>query len=193
MDVFVLKGSVTGRMTDEEFFRFCSENPDLRIERNSNLEIIIMSPVTTISGHFSGEILRQLSNWAVENDNGIAFDSSTGFTLPDKSVFSPDASWISNAKWSLLSTEDKDRFAPVCPEFIVEVKSKSDYLPDLKSKMNKWLANGAQLGWLIDPYDKKIYIFRPGKQSEVIAGFDQKILGEGPVEGFILDLSRLKI
>ena len=151
MDVFVLKDSITGRMTDEEFFRFCLENPDLRIERNSNLEIVVMSPVTTKSGNHSGEVFRQLSNWAIATKGGLAFDASAGFTLSDRSVLSPDASWVSKEKWSTLSEEEKDRFAPVCPDFVIEVRSKSDIQEDLKKKMRIWMKNGCKLGWLIDP------------------------------------------
>lgn len=193
MDVFVLKDSITGGMTDEEFLKFCLGNPDLRIERNSNLETVIRSPVTSKSGNHSGEIFRQLSNWAMVNNKGLAFDSSSGFTLPDRSVLSPDASWVSNEKWNNISEEDKDRFAPVCPEFVIEVRSKSDYLDDLKQKMKVWLKNGALLGWLIDPREKVSFIFRPGMPEKEIKGLNQKISGEGPIEGFKLDLSLLKV
>lgn len=103
MDVFVLKDSITGGMTDEEFLKFCLENPGLRIERNSNLEIMIMSPVTTLSGFYSTEIIRQLSFWSVQDGRGLAFDASTGFTLPDRSVLSPDASWMLIEKWNALT------------------------------------------------------------------------------------------
>ncbi len=188
-----MKDSITGGMTDEEFLKFCLENPDLRIERNSNLEIVIMSPATSKSGNHSGEIFRQLSNWAMVNNKGLAFDSSAGFTLPDRSVLSPDASWVSNEKWNCISEEDKDKFAPVCPELVIEVRSKSDYLDDLKQKMNVWIKNGAHLGWLIDPREKVSFIFRPGIQEKEIKGLNQKISGEGPIEGFMLDLSLLKV
>lgn len=193
MDVFVLRDSITGRMTDEEFLKFCLENPDLRIERNSNLEIVIMSPVTSKSGNHSGEIFRQLSNWAMINNKGLAFDSSAGFTLPDRSVLSPDAAWVSNEKWDSISEDDQDKFAPVCPEFVIEVRSKSDYLDDLKKKMKLWISNGAVLAWLIDPREEVSYIFRPGMSEKEIKGLNQKILGAGPVTGFELDLSLLKV
>lgn len=191
MDVFVLKDSVTGSMTDEEFFRFCSENPDLRIERTSNLEIIIMSPVSTLSSFHSSEIFSQLANWAKEEKKGLAFDSSTGFTLPDKSVLSPDACWVSKEKWNSLSDNDKDRFAPLCPEFIIEVRSKSDHIEDLRKKMNAWINNGAQLAWLIDPRDRFSIVYRRGKAEEKIEGME-KLYGEGPVDGLVLDLTLLK-
>jgi Uma2 family endonuclease len=193
MDAVVLKDRFSTAMTDEEFLWFCTENKDLRIERNSHLEIIIMSPVSSRSGHWSGEVFRQLANWSMRQGAGIHFDSSTGFTLPDRSVFSPDASWVSLEKWNVLSEEDKDRFAPICPEFVIEVRSKSDNIEDLKEKMAAWLKNGAQLAWLIDPRDGVTYIFRPGKEAEKVTGFDKKIEGEGPVKGFVLDLSLLRI
>src|SRR5688572_15045781 len=125
MEALILRDSITGSMTDEEFLRFCLENPGLRIERNSNLEIVIMSPVSTLSGLHSSEIFAQLYQWNKRYGKGVVFDSSTGFTLPDRSVLSPDASYLSTAKWENLSDDDKNKFAPVCPEFVVEVRSKS--------------------------------------------------------------------
>jgi Uma2 family endonuclease len=116
MEAVVLKDSITGNMSDEEFFRFCLENKDLRIERNSNLEIIIMSPVTTKYSFYSGAVYVQLYNWNAREKKGIAFDSSAGFTLSDRSVLSPDASWVSREVWDSLSEEDQNRFAPICPE-----------------------------------------------------------------------------
>lgn len=189
----MLKDSITGSMTEEEFLRFCLENPGLRIERNSNLEVIIMSPVTTLSGFFSAEVCGQLRDWNKKTKTGIVFDSSTGFTLPDRSVFSPDASWVSKDKWNSLSEEDKNRFAPLCPEFIIEVRSKSDSLEDLKKKMSMWIANQAQLAWLIDPIDKKSYVFHSDGSIKEINGFDKKIMGTEPVKGFELDLCSLEI
>lgn len=193
MDTVVLKDRFSTGMTDEEFLWFCQENKDLKIERNSNLEIIIMSPVTTKSNYGSGAAFAQLYMWSIKNKNGYAFDSSTGFTLPDRSVFSPDASWVSLEKWNALSEEDKDRFAPVCPEFVIEVRSKSDSLEDLQKKMLVWIKNGTQLAWLIDPREKTSYIYRPEKEMEEVKGLDVKISGEGPVDGFDLDLSLLKM
>jgi Uma2 family endonuclease len=193
MDVFVLKDSVTGNMTDAEFLRFCLENPDLRIERNSNLEIIIMSPVTTLSSFHSTEIIRQLSNWSVHDGRGLAFDSSTGFTLPDRSVLSPDASWLMIEKWNALSNEEKDRFAPVCPDFVIEVRSKSDHIDDLLQKMKVWIKNGAAEVWLIDPREATSYTLDASGALERYEGFARKLAGKGMIKGFELDLSRLKI
>lgn len=193
MDVFVLKDSVTGGMTDAEFLRFCLENPDLRIERDSNLEIIIKSPVSTLFGFHSTEIIRQLSNWSVQDGTGLAFDSSTGFTLPDRSVLSPDASWMLIEKWNALTIEEKDRFAPVCPDFVIEVRSKSDHIEDLLKKMKVWIKNGASEAWLIDPREAASYIFYADGTEARYKGFTRKLAGKGLVKGFELDLSRLKI
>ncbi len=191
MEALVLRDSITGSMTNEEFLKFCLENPGLRIERNSNLEIIIMSPVSTLSGRYSSEIFGQLYIWNRNQGQGIVFDASTGFALTDRSVLSPDASWISKKRWNVLSEEDKNKFAPICPEFIIEVRSKSDNIDDLKKKMTVWLKNGAQLGWLIDPIEKTSYIFRFNSGIEKIEGFKGTIKAEGIVEGFELDLSLL--
>lgn len=193
METIILKDRVTSSMTDEEFLWFCLENKDLRIERNSNLEIIIMSPVTTKSNYGSGAAFAQLYMWSIQTKKGYAFDSSTGFTLPDRSVFSPDASWVSKEKWSALSDDDKDRFAPICPEFIIEVRSKSDSLEDLQKKMFVWITNGAQSAWLIDPIEKTSYLYQPNQNVELVRGLETKIEGEGPIKGFILDLALLKI
>ncbi len=193
METIILKDRVTNKMTDEEFLWFCQENKDLRIERNSNLEILLMSPVTSLSGFWNAEILRQLATWAIEQKGGFVFDSSTGFTLPDRSVLSPDASWISKGKWQALSDEDQNKFAPICPEFVIEIKSKSDSLEDLQTKMKNWVSNGAQLAWLIDPSQKKSFIYKSTGEMEKVEGFDKKLKGEGLVEGFVLDLNLIKL
>ncbi len=192
MNAFILRGSFTGKMTDEEFLKFCLDNPELRIERNSNLEIVIMSPAGSLSGLFSGEVYGQLRDWNKITQTGFVFVSSAGFTLPDRSVFSPDASWIRKDRWQALSKEQRRGFAPICPEFIIEVKSPSDLLSDLKKKMALWIQNGAQLAWLIDPFDETVYIFRPNGSEQVIEGFNQGVRGEGDLEGFVLDTSPLQ-
>ncbi len=188
----VLRDGITSSMTDEEFLRFCLENKDLRIERNSNREIIFMPPVTTLSGYSSGAAFYQLKDWRLKDNRGIAFDSPAGFTLPDQSVRSPDASWVSKGKWDKLTDEDKNKFAPICPEFVIEVKSKSDSMDDLKEKMKTWIKNRAQLGWLIDPPTKSAFIYRPGR-PETDASGENRLTGEGPVKGFVLEFSQLTI
>jgi Uma2 family endonuclease len=193
MDTIILKDRITTRLTDEEFFWFCQENRDLRIERNNKLEIVIMAPVTTLSNYSSGSAFAQLYLWSLQSKTGLAFDSSTGFTLPDRSVYSPDAAWVSFARWNKLSTEEKDRFAPVCPDFVIEVKSKYDHMTDLHEKMQTWLNNGSLLGWLINPQDEVVFIYTRNRPTEQFHGFGKKLAGEAPVDGFSLDLSLLRI
>lgn len=173
-------------MSDEEFEKFCRKNRDLRIERNSNLEISIISPNTPLSGTHETEVLRQLSNWNIDKKTGIVFSSSAGFTLPDNSILSPDASWMSNERWASVTKEERDKFSHVCPEFVIEVRSKSDIIKALKEKMETWIRNGAQLGWLIDAKNRTAWIYRPAKNPVEIT--DLIILGEAPVESFNLDL-----
>ncbi|HEY0743380.1 MAG TPA: Uma2 family endonuclease [Chryseosolibacter sp.] len=179
-----MKDSTGRKMNDEEFERFCLANPDLRIERNSNLEILIMSPNTPLSGQHGAEILRQLLNWNFENNKGVVFDASAGFTLPDRSILSPDASWMSHERWASVSPDEREKFSRVCPEFVIEVRS--DSFKDLKSKMESWVRNGAKLGWLIDPKRNTHWIYRPGADPVEIN--NELIPGEGSVEGFILDM-----
>jgi len=191
MEAIILKDTVTGRLTDDEFYRFCMDNRDLKIERNNKLEIIIMSPTNSFSGKINTEILRQLSNWNFETKKGEVFDSSSGFLLPDRSVFSPDAAWVSKAKWEALTEEQKNSFAPVCPEFVIEVRSKSDRLEDVQNKMAKWISNGVVAGWIIDPLDQKVYLYAASGQFAV-SDFQEKLSNQELLPGFALDLSLLR-
>ena len=180
-------------MTDEEFFNFCQANTDINIERNAQREIVIMSPTGSRTGAVSLKIATQLEIWNEQSGSGIVFDSSTGFTLPDGSVLSPDASWLPLEKWKLLSEEEQRRFAPVCPEFVVELKSESDRLSDLQQKMENWLANGALLGWLIVAEEEKVYIYQAGKSRQEHRGFDSDLSAEPVLNGFALKLTKLRI
>jgi Uma2 family endonuclease len=188
-----LKGEVFDRMTEEEFFCFCQDNKDMRIERNHLHEILVMSPTGSLSGIFNGEIFRQLANWNAINKKGYAFDSSTGFTLPDKAVFSPDASWASAEKWEKLTQEEKLRFAPICPEFIIELKSPSDDVEVLKKKMLKWSENGVLLGLLVNPEGKETYLYAADGSIDVVKGFENKVDCGSVLEGLGLDLSFIKL
>lgn len=192
LDKIILKGKEM-QMSDDEFFSFCQANPDLNIERNAKREIIIMSPTNSSTGSVNLKIGYQLEAWNEKHGSGITFDSSTGFTLPDQSVMSPDASWLSLAKWQQLSQAQKEKFAPVCPEFIVELKSKSDRLDDLQTKTESWLQNGAQLAWLIVPEEEKVYIYQAGQKVRQHKGFHSKLSADPVLPGFQLDLSKLRV
>lgn len=178
------------RMSSEEFFRFCGANPEWRIERTADGEIIIMPPAGPESSYDSLEASAELRQWAKRDGRGKVFDSSAGFELPNGATRSPDAAWVSDQRLAALTPEQKRVFAPLCPEFVIEVQSPSDSLPRLKRKMREWIDNGAQLGWLIQPDAKTVHIYRPGRDPEQRVGI-QKIEGEGPVAGFVLDLTSI--
>src|SRR5271156_7109864 len=138
-------------MTDEELMRFCAANDLLRVERDANGEILVMTPAGNNTGRKNAYLIQVLGTWSDADGRGYAFDSNTGFTLPDGSMRSPDAAWVEAYRWDALSEADKNRFSPICPDFIIELRSPSDNLPDLEAKMDLWIANGAQMAWLIDP------------------------------------------
>ncbi|WPP48459.1 Uma2 family endonuclease [Catalinimonas niigatensis] len=192
IDKIILKGKEM-QMSDDEFFNFCQANPDLNIERSAQREIMIMSPTGSISGNINAGINAQLYLWNEKNKLGITFDSSTGFTLPDQSVKSPDAAWLSLEKWQKLSPEEQEKFAPVCPEFVVELKSKNDRLDDLQEKMKSWIKNGTQLAWLIVPESETVYIHRVSEEVYAHQGFDAPLSAEPALPGFALDFSKLRL
>jgi len=180
------------QMTEDEFFQFCQENRELKFERTKEGNIIVMTPIGLDTGERNSEINFELSQWNRQSNYGRVFDSSTGFTLPDNSVFSPDAAVIAQHRLDQLTDEDKAKFGHICPEFIIELKSPSDRVAYLQTKMQHWLSNGVQLGWLIDPDAEKAYIYRPDKEVEEVEGFDQVLSGEEVLKGFGLDLQILK-
>ena len=153
-------------------------------------EIVIMPPAGMESDHYCVGVGAQLYYWAKRDGRGKAFGSSAGFELPNGAALSPDAAWISNARLSTLTQDQKRVFAPVCPDFVVEVQSPSDSVPRLKRKMHEWIDNGAQLGWLILPDSKTVYVFRPGREPEYLNNLT-RLDGEGPVDGFVLDLTEI--
>ncbi len=187
-----VKGFLHDDMSDEEFFNFCQQNPDLKLERDHTKQIYIMAPTGFYTGKFNTNIITELSLWNRKSKTGEVFDSSTGFLLPDEALFSPDAAWVSNEKINLLTEEEKNKFAPLCPDFIVELKSPSDNLKQLKNKMLKWIENGASLAWLINPENKQVFIYRADNSIELIQGFTNKLSGEIILPGFELDLQILQ-
>ncbi|MBI3245714.1 MAG: Uma2 family endonuclease [Deltaproteobacteria bacterium] len=177
-------------LTEEQFMSLCQENPELRLELTAQGELIVMPPVGSEGGWRSGETFLSLGTWAKKDGTGLSFDSSTGFTLPNGGIRSPDASWIKRERWEALSKAQRATFAPICPDFVVEVRSQSDRLPDLKEKMQEYLDNGARLGWLIDPLEKRAYVYRPGQPVETLD--DPTILSGDPVlPGFAFHVREL--
>ena len=177
-------------MTDEELGRFCSNNEPLQVERDSNGELIVMSPNWTEGGGRESRAGGYLFIWTLENGKGEYFGSSTGFTLPDTSLRSADAVWVSHERLNALTPDQRKGFAKVCPEFVIEVRSDSDRLPPVREKMEIWIANGAELAWLIDPQRRVVEVYRPGEATEVHEN-PASVQGSGPVRGFELLMARV--
>jgi Uma2 family endonuclease len=191
-NMMVLHGSVLAKLTDDEFFDLCQDNPLLRMERNAEHEIIAMPPAGTESSRKSSEVTFQMMLWNRQHQLGYVFESSVGFTMPDGSIRSPDASWVPKAVYDALTEKQRLRFAPVCPMFVVEVRSPSDGLAPLRRKMETYLANGAQVGFLLDPTHETATIYRPGQEPEEISSFDTMLSAEPALPGFALDLRPLR-
>lgn len=177
-------------LTDEEFFEFCQINRDLRIERTATGELLIMPPTGSETGNRNAKLIVQLGVWAERDGTGIYFDSSTGFKLPNGAERSPDAAWVKLERWNALSSQQQRKFAPICPEFVVELRSPSDQLKPLQEKMQEYLENGTLLGWLIDRKNRQVYIYRPGVAVECSDNPDS-LSGESVLPGFVLDLSKI--
>ena len=177
-------------MTDEELLRFCAANDGLRIERDKDGELIVMTPAGGETGDKNSDIIADLKIWTRQDGRGRSFDSNTGFTLPDGSMRAPDAAWIAGSRWNALSKEERSRFAPLCPDFIIELRSPSDALPELQAKMEQWIANGAQLAWLIDPIEQAVSIYRPGQAIEALHQ-PTSVQGDGVMAGFELVMARI--
>ena len=196
METISLKSTFLESLNEEEFAHFCSENRDLRIENDFEGYIIIRPPKYSNLGIINSWIIYRLFTWNKVKKTGVVFASSTGFTLstePKKAVRSADVAWIKKERWESLTDKQKKSFAPICPDFIIELKSHSDSVDDLKYKIeNEWIASGCQLAWLIDLDEECVYIFRQNGETAVVQGFNQKISGENILPGFELDLNELK-
>lgn len=175
------------KLSEGQFAEFCTMNDDLRIELTAEGVIEIMPPAFGNTSRKNNLIGIHLGNWALQDGNGVSFDSSGGFTLPNRAVRSPDASWVSNARYNLLSPEEKNSFTPLCPDFVVELRSSSDRLSVLQAKMDEYIANGARLGWLLDPLERQAHIYRPNAQPEILDN-SESISADPELPGFTLDL-----
>ncbi len=174
-------------LTDDQFFQLCQNNRDLRFERTATGELIIMSPTGGETSNRNIELSYQLQGWSRQNNLGKAFDSNGGFKLPNGGNRSPDASWVTMARWNDLTPDQREKFLPLCPDFVVELRSASDSLKDLQDKMKEYLENGVRLGWLIDRQNLRVEIYRAGQDVEIIES-PETLPGEDVLPGFILDL-----
>ncbi|MBC7881646.1 MAG: Uma2 family endonuclease [Anaerolineae bacterium] len=179
-------------LSDEHFFALCAQNRDLSFERTAQGELVVMSPAGSDSGRRNASITGQLWVWSTETGLGEVFDSSSGFILPNGAIRSPDAAWIAQARWDALTPEQKEKFAPLCPDFVIELRSTNDALKPLQTKMQEYLDNGTSLGWLIDPQGQTVEIYRPGKSVELLQS-PESLSGESALPGFVLRLKGILV
>jgi Uma2 family endonuclease len=192
MPPLILHTSDVVRLTDDELFGLCAANRDLRIERDSDGNLILRAPA---GGETSARNLilgADLVNWNRKTRLGIAFDSNGGFLLPNGAMRAPDASWIPIERWNGLSAEQRKKFLPLCPDFVVELRSPSDRLADVQKKMQEWMDNGCRLGWLIDPEEEKAYVYRETGEPSMVESYDETLSGEDVLPGFVLELKEIR-
>ena len=174
-------------LTDEQYFQLCQSNRDYRFERTASGKLLIMPPTGSDTGRRNVKITTQLDIWNSETNLGEVFDSSTGFTLPNGAERSPDASWVKIERWNALTPEQQEKFAPICPDFVVELRSPSDSLEKVREKMREYMDNGARLGWLINPQSKQVEIYRQARDVEILQS-PATVSGSDVLPGFVLDL-----
>jgi len=177
-------------LTPEQFFRLCRDNPDLQLELTAQKEIVIMPPAGLKTSWRNSIICTRLTNWAEKDGTGIVLDATGGYTLPNEAVRAPDASWIRRQRWDALSEDEKEKFGKIYPDFAIELKSPSDTLAEQQAKMSEYLDNGAELGWLIDPFDKRVYIYRPGETVECLEN-PTSISGDPVLPGFVFNVEEI--
>ena len=177
-------------LTDEAFFQLCQNNRDLRFERTAAGELIIMPPTGSDTGNRNFDIAVELGIWNKQTKLGKGFDSSTGFKLPNGKDVSPDIAWIKKERWDSLTSEQQNKFAPIAPDFVIELRSASDNLKPLREKMQEYIDNGVKLAWLIDRKQRKVFIYCPGQAVEELDN-PQTLTSEDLLPGFILDLSQI--
>ena len=175
---------------DNQFFELCQRNRELRLERAATGEILMMSPAGGLTSNRNSEITRQLANWSERDGSGWTFDSSGGFELPNGAVRSPDAAWIELERLRELAPGEEERFLPLCPTFVIELRSPSDPLPTVEEKMREYLDNGCRLGWLIDPHTRRLQVYRTSADIETL-DLPATVSGDPELPGFVLDPGRI--
>ena len=178
------------KLTEEQFALLCQENRNFRFELTAQQELVIMPPAGSETGWRNGRFTYRLIAWSDVDGTGLVFDSSAGFTLPNGAIRSPDAAWVKRDRWDALTQEQREKFAPLCPDFVVELCSRTDRLSDLQEKMQDYMDNGARLGWLLDPLDKRVHVYRPGQPVEVLDNPDT-LSGDPVLLSFVLSVREL--
>lgn len=178
------------KVTDEQFLQLVRANPDLRMERQADGTLIVMEPTGSEGGNYNAELNIDLGNWNREARSGKVFDSSSGFRLPNGATRAPDGAWIVKPRWDALTPEQRKGFAPICPDFVMELASETDKIDDLRAKMQEYIDNGCRLGWLINPKTRQVEIYRPTQTIEVVS-FSTPLSGEDVLPGFVLNLQTI--
>jgi Uma2 family endonuclease len=181
---------ILNRLSDEAFYEFCRANDEWRIERTAEGDIIIMPPTGGKTGIRNFKLIGQFFVWVEADGTGKGFDSSTVFALPNGAQRSPDLAWVRNERWQSLTEEQREKFPPLCPDFVVEFRSVTDRLKTLQAKMQEYIDNGARLGWLIDPIERRVHVYRPDATVEILDN-PQSVSGEQILSGFTLDVQSL--
>jgi Uma2 family endonuclease len=187
MNTYTLNLDAAIELTDDQFYKLCRNNPDLKFERNTHGKLIIMPPTGGETGRRNTNLIIDVGNWNRKTQLGQVFDSSTCFKLPNGADRSPDVSWIRQDRWDALTPEQKEKFPPICPDFVIELMSPSDTLKTVQTKMQEYIDNGLQLGWLLNRKDRQVEIYRP-EQTVEIPRSPISLAGEAILPGFILDL-----
>ncbi len=182
--------AVLEKIGDDEFEDFCRRNPDVEMEMTKEGELVIMPPTGGTTGNRNFSLIVAFGNWAERNAKGLSFDSLTVFKLPNGAKRSPDLSWIVNERWEKLTAKEQEKFPPLCPDFVVELRSPSDSLKNLQNKIAEYIENGARLGWLIDPLEKKVHVYAPDAEIEILDD-PKQVGGEPLLEGFTLNVRKL--
>ena len=177
-------------LTEEQFELLCHDNRDLRIELTANGELVIMPPTGMKTGWRNSKLTLRLGNWAESDGTGIYCDSSTLFTLPNGAKRSPDVSWIKRERVEALTEKQQEGFAPICPDFVLELRSPSDTVAEVQQKMDEYMANGARLGWMIDPFSQRVYIYRPEQPVECLEN-PEAVAGDPVLPGFVLHVREI--
>ncbi len=177
-------------ITEQQFEQLCAQNRDTKFEMTSQGELIVMSPTGSESGRQNADLLIQIGTWNRQNKLGVVFDSSTGFTLPNSAKRSPDVSWVEISRWNKLTQKQKRGFAPITPDFVLELLSPNDRLQDVQRKMEEYRECGVKLGWLIYPDETKVEIYRLGKDTKVLVN-PQSLSGEDLMPELIVELNEI--
>ncbi len=188
MNTYTLNFNPVLELNDEQFLQICQANPDLQLERTAYGELLIMSPTGGETGNRNAELIGELIIWNRQKQQGKVFDSSTGFKLPNGAIRSPDVAWIKQQRWEQLSATEKQKFLPIAPDFVIELRSETDSLKEVQDKLTEYMENGVKLGWLIDPIQKQVQIYRDQAPMEQL-NHPKTISGEPLLTGFLLDLS----